>query len=66
MAANTITEVMHLHPDISEKDGLLSLTLQNGEAGRAAELLEGLCLHLQGLSEQYPKYIQVERGANHA
>ena len=63
MVANTITEIMCLHPEISEKDGLLSLSLDIREAQTAADLLNGFKLHLTELSKQYPEFILVERGA---
>lgn len=64
MAANTVTEILGLSPEITERDGFLSLTLSDGaEAKAAVPVIEGLCLHLAGLEEQYPDYIQVERGA---
>lgn len=64
MAANTITEILGLSPEIAERDGFFSLTLSDGaEAKAASPVIEGLCLHLAGLAEQYPEFIHVERGA---
>lgn len=64
MAANTVTEILGLSPEIAERDGFLSLTLtSSAEAKAASPVIEGLCLHLAGLEEQYPDYIHVERGA---
>lgn len=63
MTANTITEIMCLHPEICEKDGLLSLSLTKSEAFKAADLLNGFKLHLTELSKLYPEFIIVERGA---
>ncbi len=63
MAANTVTEVLKLTPEIREQDGSLSLRLSGGQAETALPILKGLCLHIEGLSEQYPEFIQLERGA---
>lgn len=64
MAANTVTEILGLSPEIAERDGFLSLALATqAEAKAASPILEGLCLHLVGLEEQYPDFIHVERGA---
>lgn len=63
MAANTITEVLGLSPEIIERDGFLSLRLWGAEIQAALQMLQGLQLHLTALSEQYPDFIQVERGA---
>lgn len=63
MTANTLTEVLSLSPEITEKDGFFRLTLSDGEAKKASDILQGFFLHLQALSEQYPDFIQVERGA---
>lgn len=63
MVANTLTEIMCLHPEISEKDGFLGLSLIESEAFTAADLLNGFKLHLTELSKIYPEFIIVERGA---
>lgn len=60
MAINTITDVISVTP--------LSMRVEEGEAFFRVELRDeqncrtiftGLRLHLQGLEEQYPEYIQV-------
>ena len=63
MTANTLTEILSLSPEITEKDGYFRLTLSNEEAEKASDILQGFFLHLQALSEQYPDFIQVERRA---
>lgn len=63
MAANTITEVLRLTPSITEREGLLTLRLGAEQTEAAQVILQGLWLHLTALSEQYPDFIQVERGA---
>lgn len=64
MAANTLTEVLGLSPEITERDGFLSVTLKSvAEAKAASPVIEGLYLHMTGLEEQYSEFIHVERGA---
>ena len=57
MAANTVTEILGLSPEISERDGVLCLSLSEAQAPAAAAVLLGLQLHLQSLCRQYPDYI---------
>ncbi|MBR1481726.1 MAG: ribosomal-processing cysteine protease Prp [Ruminococcus sp.] len=59
MTANTITEVQSLRADITEEDGILQVILSPQEAAAAQEILNGLLLHLNALSEQYQEYIKV-------
>ncbi len=63
MAANTLTEVLGLSPETEVRDGFLSVRLARGETEAALPIIKGLSLHLRGLQEQYPDYIQFERGA---
>lgn len=58
MAANTITEVIKAAADVKSDDGYLKIILlkNNSEAGN---LLEGLRLFLNELSQQYPEYLKV-------
>jgi len=64
MAANTVTEVLGLSPKLNVRDGFLSLFLSDStEAETARPVLQGLYLHLTGLQEQFPDFIQIERGA---
>ena len=46
-----------------EKDGFLGIRLSKDEAAAANDLLKGFELHLKELSELYPNYIKIERGA---
>lgn len=54
---------MLLNPEIIEKDGFLGIRLSKDEAAAANDLLKGFELHLKELSELYPNYIKIERGA---
>lgn len=63
MVANTVTEILKLEADIQEKDGLLSVLLNEKDAVRAADILNGFLLHMEELEKMYPDFIKVERGA---
>ena len=58
MAANTVTDVIDVHADISEQDGHFRFSV-NADDTSAAAVLDGLKLHLTELSKQYPKKIKV-------
>ena len=60
MAANTITEILHINAEVTENDGFMQLSLSKHEAEKSAVVLNGLRLHLTALSEQYTKYITVK------
>lgn len=64
MTANTILEVLHLNPKVilEEDDGFMQVVLNGEEAKRAQDILQGLKLHLSGLSEQYPHNVKVKYG----
>lgn len=60
MAANIITEIQHLSADVTESDGFVNLILSQEEAVKASDILNGLQLHLNALSEQYPEYVKLK------
>lgn len=60
MAANTITEVQHINAEVTDSDGFVNLNLSETEAEKAQDVLQGLRLHLNALSEQYSKYIKLK------
>lgn len=61
LVANTVTEVMGIEPgELYAGDGDMSLRLLPKDAARCRELLLGLRLHLEGLSQQYPEQLRVE------
>ena len=60
MTANTVTDVCGCEATITVEDGFFFLLLTAGEETRAADILEGLRLHLTGLQEQYPKRLHVD------
>lgn len=61
MAANTITDVLCITPDIlrADEQSGMALRVSQGDAAACRTVLAGLKLHLIGLEEQYTEYIQV-------
>lgn len=60
MTANTVTEIIKVHADISEQDGHLKFSVgEENDSDSAVAVLDGLKLHLTELSKQYPKKIKV-------
>lgn len=59
MTANTITEIIKATPEIEENDGELYLKLDETDAQKCAQVMQGFVLHIRSLCEQYPKYITV-------
>lgn len=59
LTANTLTEVLQVQAEISVEDGEMFLLVEKKDQMSASPLLEGLKLHMEGLSEQYPKYLKV-------
>lgn len=62
MTVNTITEIIGIPAEITERDGYLRVKLSVGGAKRCQELLRGLRLHLTELEKQYPNNIKVING----
>ena len=60
MAANTLTDVCGCAADIHESDGDLALQVTETDVQKAQNVLQGLQMHLQGLSAQYPKFIKIQ------
>lgn len=57
MTVNTITDVLGVKAQIEENDGYMKVSFVNSEA--AADIVRGLKLHLEQLSEQYPQFVKV-------
>lgn len=57
MTVNTITDVLGVKAQIEENDGYMKVSFVNSEA--AADIVRGLRLHLENLSEQYPQFVKV-------
>ena len=56
MTVNTVTEIFGEKGNTKVKDGFLQFEA-SGKPAR--DLIEGLKLHLEGLSEEYPDYVTV-------
>ena len=60
MTANTVTEILGLSPELSVSDGDLLLRFKTmTDADRAEDIMNGFCLHIKELREQYPEFIKV-------
>lgn len=62
MTANTILEILHLSPEVSLEDGFMKIVLKKEEAEQAQDILQGLKLHLEELSKDYPRNVKVKYG----
>lgn len=61
LTANTITEVVGVRPEELEAgDGSMLLRLGPGDGPACRDMLLGLRLHLEGLSQQYPDKVRVD------
>ena len=58
MVVNTITDIVGDKADVVEKDGMMAVRLLS-VSEKSKVILEGLSLHLQQLSKQYPSCIKV-------
>ncbi len=57
MTANTLTEIVGLNPEIEVKDGYMKLVLNDTEASKVQDILNGFMLHINALADEYPEYI---------
>ncbi|MBR6940437.1 MAG: ribosomal-processing cysteine protease Prp [Clostridia bacterium] len=61
MTANTITEIIRDKAEVTVSEGFLRLTVTEGGES-SYKLLEGLKLHLEEISKQYPQNIRIIYG----
>ncbi len=54
-----ITEIFHEKDEESAVENVVSVRLLSPEKGHSAGVLEGLCQHLQFISEDYPNTIEI-------
>ena len=54
-----ITEIFHEKDEESAGDNVVSVRLCTPEKGQGSGVLEGLCQHLQFISEDYPNTIEI-------
>ena len=68
MAANTLTEILRLRPQIDLEEGRMRIAFRSpDEIQRAQDILKGLQLHLTQLASDYPNNIAVKlRGVKNA
>nr|WP_316615311.1 ribosomal-processing cysteine protease Prp [uncultured Ruminococcus sp.] len=58
MTANTVTDVLHLDPELQVSDGDMLLKVKTEqEAEQCRVLFDGLKLHLREIAKEYPKYL---------
>ena len=57
MAANTLTEICRCGAVAEAEEGYMRVTVE--DTASAADILNGLRLHLDGLREQYPDCIKI-------
>lgn len=61
MSANTVTEIFGCKAEAETEDGFLKFILSEYDEN-AVKVLEGLRLHLEEVSKQYPEYITINNG----
>ncbi len=58
MVANTITEILNVNAEIKVEDGKMKLIVNKEQRHITKDILLGLKLHLEGLEEQYPEFLE--------
>ena len=58
MVANTITEILKVDADINVSDAKMKLIVNKEQRHITKDILLGLKLHLEGLKEQYPEFLE--------
>ena len=58
MVSNTITEILKVNAEIKVNDGMMRLIVNKEQRHITKDILLGLKLHLEGLEEQYPEFIE--------
>ena len=58
--ANLITECFHEQADISAENNKIIICLKQPQTGNGAVILDGLLIHLQCISEEYPDNIKIQ------
>lgn len=60
MTVNTITDVCGCLAEAEADDGHLLVMVDERDVSRCQDILKGFQLHMEGLKEQYPRYIHIE------
>ena len=63
MAVNTVTDIIGVDADIEVNDCFMQIDVKDTERARA--ILDGFKLHMDGLAEQYPNFIQILTEVQH-
>jgi len=58
MVANTISEILKVNSKTEVCDGRMKLTVNKEQRHITKDILLGLKLHLEGLEEQYPEFLE--------
>ena len=58
MTANTITEILKVNAQINVSDAKMKLIVKKEQRHISKDILLGLKLHLDSLSEQYPEFLE--------
>ena len=58
MVANTISEVLKVNARTEVSDGKMKLTVSKEQRHITKDILLGLKIHLEGLQEQYPEFVE--------
>ena len=58
MVANTITEILKVNADINVSDAKMKLIVNKEQRHITKDILLGSKLHLEGLEEQYPEFLE--------
>ena len=61
LTANTITDVCHCRADVEDSDGHMLVRVEETDAERCQDILQGFRLHMEELEQQYPQHIQIVR-----
>ncbi|MBQ7597641.1 MAG: ribosomal-processing cysteine protease Prp [Clostridia bacterium] len=60
LTANTATEILHLHAQVTDADGEMQFQLEPADIDAAQPLLQGFLLHCRELSKTYPQNIRCQ------
>lgn len=60
LTANLITESFHEQAEISAGNNNIEICLKQPHTGNGAVILDGLFVHLQCISEEYPDNIKIQ------
>ncbi|NLA77074.1 MAG: ribosomal-processing cysteine protease Prp, partial [Clostridiales bacterium] len=59
--ANTVTEALGIDALVRCEEAYLSVSVKTEDAEKAQGILKGLLIHMEGLAEQYPQNVSVQK-----